>query len=82
LLVTAALDSAVRVASLTFLPFAIKAHGGSLAQTGPSLTLVFIGVAIGKFGCGWMADAWGSARTIMLTVVATAVFIGPFWSRR
>jgi hypothetical protein len=29
-----------------------------------------------------MADAWGSARTIMLTVVATAVFIGPFWSRR
>ncbi|MFK3795562.1 MFS transporter [Pseudomonas sp. NPDC088444] len=75
LLVTAVLDSAVRMGFLTFLPFVIKAHGGSLTQTGLSLTLVFIGGAIGKFCCGWMADSWGSARTIMLTEVATAVLI-------
>lgn len=75
LLCCAVLDSAVRMGFLTFLPFIIKAHGGSLAEIGASLTLVFIGGAIGKFCCGWMADAWGSVRTIMLTEVLTALLI-------
>lgn len=75
LLCTAVLDSAVRMGFLTFLPFIIKSHGGSLAQTGVGLTLVFIGGAVGKFCCGWMADALGANRTIMLTEVATALLI-------
>jgi len=75
LLFTAVLDSAVRMGFLTFLPFIIKAHGGSLAQTGIGLTLVFIGGAIGKFCCGWLADSVGSSRAIVLTEVATALLI-------
>ena len=75
LLATAVLDSAVRMGFLTFLPFIIKAHGGSLAQTGLGLTLVFIGGAIGKFCCGWIADVLGSARTILLTELLTAALI-------
>lgn len=75
LLATAILDSAVRMGFLTFLPFIIKSSGGSLAQTGVGLTLVFIGGAVGKFCCGWMADSLGSTRAIMLTEVATALLI-------
>ncbi|WP_460142026.1 MFS transporter [Pseudomonas sp. S2_E01] len=75
LLSTAVLDSAVRMGFLTFLPFIIKAQGGSLAQTGFALTLVFIGGAVGKFCCGWFADVLGSARTIVLTELLTATLI-------
>lgn len=75
LLSTAILDSAVRMGFLTFLPFIIKASGGSLAQTGIGLTLVFIGGAVGKFCCGWLADSLGSTQAIVLTEVATALLI-------
>lgn len=76
LLSTAVLDSAVRMGFLTFLPFIIKENGGSLAQTGFALTLVFIGGAVGKFVCGWMADSLGAVRTVIVTELATAVLIG------
>ena len=76
LLSTAVLDSAVRMGFLTFLPFIVKEHGGSLAQTGFALTLVFIGGAVGKFVCGWMADSLGAVRTVVVTELTTALLIG------
>ncbi|OCR22487.1 hypothetical protein AFK24_25700 [Pseudomonas syringae] len=76
LLTTAVLDSAVRMGFLTFLPFIIKANGGSLAQTGFALTLVFLGGAVGKFVCGWMANSLGTVRTVVVTELATALLIG------
>lgn len=75
LLTTAVLDSAVRMGFLTFLPFIVKENGGSLAQTGFALTLVFIGGAVGKFVCGWMADSLGAVRTVVVTELATALLI-------
>ncbi|WP_297835644.1 MFS transporter [Pseudomonas sp.] len=76
LLCTAILDSAVRMGFLMFLPFIIKENGGSLAQTGIGLTLVFIGGAIGKFFCGWLSDYIGTIKTIIVTELATALLIG------
>lgn len=76
LLCTAILDSAVRMGLLIFLPFIIKENGGSLVQIGMGLTLVFIGGALGKFFCGWMADSFGAIRTIIVTELATALLIG------
>ena len=76
LLTTAVLDSAVRMGFLTFLPFILKANGSSLAQTGFALTLVFLGGAVGKFVCGWMANTLGTVRTVVVTELATALLIG------
>lgn len=76
LLATGVLDSAVRMGFLTFLPFIVQAHGGTLAQTGLALTLVFIGGAVGKFACGWLADSLGMIRTVWTTELGTAVLIG------
>ncbi|MFK3972888.1 MFS transporter [Pseudomonas sp. NPDC087358] len=76
LLWTAIMDSAVRMGFLTFLPFIIKHNGGSLAQAGVALTLVFIGGAMGKFVCGWMSERFGTLKTIVVTELATALLIG------
>ena len=76
LLLTGVLDSAVRMGFLTFLPFIVKASGGSLAQTGIALTLVFIGGAIGKFLCGWLSESLGMIRTVFVTELGTALLIG------
>lgn len=76
LLGTGVLDSAVRMGFLTFLPFIVKAHGGSLEQTGLALTLVFIGGAVGKFVCGWLSESLGMIRTVFVTELGTAVLIG------
>ena len=76
LLATGVLDSAVRMGFLTFLPFIVQADGGTLAQTGLALTLVFIGGAVGKFACGWLADSLGMIRTVWTTELGTAVLIG------
>lgn len=78
LLITGILDSAVRMGFLTFLPFIVKQNGGSLAQTGIALTLVFIGGAIGKFVCGWLSESLGIIKTVFLTELATALLIGVF----
>lgn len=75
LLATGILDSAVRMGFLTFLPFIIKANGGSLSQTGVALTLVFIGGAVGKFLCGWLSESLGLIRTVFITELATGVLI-------
>jgi MFS transporter, FSR family, fosmidomycin resistance protein len=78
LLATGILDSAVRMGFLTFLPFIVKDNGGSLAQTGIALTLVFIGGAVGKFVCGGLAESLGIIKTVFITELATAVLIGVF----
>ncbi|WPO98433.1 MFS transporter [Pseudomonas sp. HR96] len=76
LLATGVLDSAVRMGFLTFLPFIVRAHGGTLAQTGLALTLVFIGGAVGKFACGWLSESLGMIRTVWVTELGTAALIG------
>jgi len=69
------LDSATRMAFLTFLPFILTAKGASLPTIGIALTLVFAGGAVGKLACTYIGARFGTVATVWLTEVVTAVGI-------
>lgn len=69
------IDSATRMAFLTFLPFVLTAKGASLPTVGLALTLVFAGGAAGKLVCAWIGARIGTAATVWLTETVTAVGI-------
>ncbi len=75
LLTVGMLDSSVRMAFLTFLPFLLQEQGASLSTIGQALALVFIGGAAGKFACGWLGARLGVLATVLLTEAGTAVAI-------
>lgn len=74
------LDASTRGAALAFLPFLLIDKG--LDATGVSwlFTIVFVGGALGKFGCGWLGDRLGATALIvtteLVTVAALALFPG------
>jgi FSR family fosmidomycin resistance protein-like MFS transporter len=61
------IDSATRMAFLTFLPFVLLAKGASLQTVGIALTLVFAGGAFGKFVCTFIGARIGVIPTVYLT---------------
>jgi len=61
------LDSATRMAFLTFLPFLLIGKGAALPTIGLSLTLVFAGGAAGKLVCAFIGARIGVIRTVYLT---------------
>jgi len=69
------LDSATRMAFLTFLPFVLTAKGASLPTIGLSLTLVFAGGAAGKLVCAYIGARIGTVATVWLTEAVTALGI-------
>ena len=69
------IDSATRMAFLTFLPFVLTAKGASLPTIGLALTLVFAGGAAGKLVCAFIGARIGAVATVWLTETATAVGI-------
>ena len=69
------IDSATRMAFLTFLPFVLTAKGASLPTIGLALTLVFAGGAAGKLVCAWIGARIGTVATVWLTETVTAVGI-------
>ncbi|MEP7029831.1 MAG: MFS transporter, partial [Pseudolabrys sp.] len=75
LLSVGVLDSATRMAFLTFLPFVLSAKGASLPTIGLSLTLVFAGGAAGKLVCAWIGARIGTVATVWLTETVTALGI-------
>ena len=60
LLSIAVIDSATRMAFLTFLPFVLLAKGAGLPAIGLALTLVFAGGAAGKLVCAFSVFYTGS----------------------
>ena len=66
------IDSAIRMAFLTFLPFLLTAKGASLPTIGLALTLVFAGGAAGKLVCAFIGDRIGAIATVWLTEGLTA----------
>jgi len=66
------IDSATRMAFLTFLPFVLTAKGASLPTVGLALTLVFAGGAAGKLVCAWIGARIGTVATVWLTETVTA----------
>lgn len=75
LLSVGVIDSATRMAFLTFLPFVLTAKGASLPTIGLALTLVFAGGAAGKLVCAFIGARIGTVATVWLTEAVTAVSI-------
>jgi FSR family fosmidomycin resistance protein-like MFS transporter len=75
LLSVGVLDSATRMAFLTFLPFVLTAKGASLPTVGLALTLVFAGGAAGKLVCAFIGARIGAVATVWLTETVTALGI-------
>jgi predicted MFS family arabinose efflux permease len=69
------IDSAIRMAFLTFLPFLLMAKGASLPTIGLALTLVFAGGAAGKLVCAFIGARIGTVATVWLTEGLTAITI-------
>jgi MFS family permease len=69
------IDSATRMAFLTFLPFVLAAKGASLPTIGGALTLVFAGGAAGKLVCAFIGARIGAVATVWLTEAVTALGI-------
>lgn len=69
------IDSATRMAFLTFLPFVLTAKGASLPTVGMALTLVFAGGAAGKLVCAFIGARIGAVATVWLTETVTALGI-------
>ena len=75
LLSVGVIDSATRMAFLTFLPFVLTAKGASLQTIGLALTLVFAGGAAGKLVCAFIGARIGTVATVWLTETVTALGI-------
>jgi len=75
LLSVGVIDSATRMAFLTFLPFVLSAKGASLQTIGLALTLVFAGGAAGKLVCAFIGARIGTVATVWLTETVTALGI-------
>jgi MFS family permease len=75
LLSVGVIDSATRMAFLTFLPFVLTAKGASLPTIGLALTLVFAGGAAGKLVCAFIGARIGAVATVWLTEAVTALGI-------
>jgi MFS family permease len=74
------IDSSTRGAALAFLPFVLVDKG--LDPTGVAwlFSVLFVGGALGKFGCGRLGDRFGATflivATELVTVVALVLFPG------
>jgi MFS family permease len=75
LLSVGVIDSATRMAFLTFLPFVLTAKGASLPTIGLALTLVFAGGAAGKLVCAYIGARIGTVATVWFTEGVTAIGI-------
>jgi MFS transporter, FSR family, fosmidomycin resistance protein len=69
------LDSSVRSALLTFIPFLLMHKGIDEASASLMLTVIFAGGAVGKLGCGVLADRLGATKMIVLTELLTGAFV-------
>lgn len=75
LLSVGVIDSATRMAFLTFLPFVLTAKGASLPTIGLALSLTFAGGAAGKLVCAYIGARIGTIATVWLTEGITAIGI-------
>jgi len=68
-------DDLVRTGFLIFLPFLLRDKGADLPTIGLGLSLLFAGGAAGKLVMGWVGLRLGVVPSVILTEVATTVFI-------
>jgi len=65
-------DSVIRGALFVLLPFLLIAKGAAVGTAGVALTLVFLGGALGKLTCAWVARRLGIVATIVVAQTLTA----------
>jgi MFS family permease len=65
-------DSVIRGALFVLLPFLLIAKGAAVSTGGVALTLVFLGGALGKLACAWVARWLGTVATIVVAQILTA----------
>jgi MFS transporter, FSR family, fosmidomycin resistance protein len=65
-------DSLIRGALFVLLPFLLIAKGAAAPTAGVALTLVFLGGALGKLTCAWVARRLGIVATIVVAQTLTA----------
>jgi MFS family permease len=65
-------DSVARGALFVLLPFLLIAKGAAVTTAGVALTLVFLGGAVGKLACAWVAGRIGTVATIVAAQALTA----------
>jgi len=71
----ACVDTAVRTALISFLPFLLIGKGMPMGRNGLALSLLFIGGALGKFICGIIAERIGIISSIIITEAVTGLGI-------
>ncbi len=76
--VVGVLDSGVRGAALTLLPFLLASKGMDTPTIGTLFGAVFVAGALGKFGCGPLGDRFGMAGVVVVTEAATALTVVAF----
>ncbi len=64
-------DSVVRSALLVLLPFLLIAKGAAVTTAAFALTLLFLGGAVGKLACAWVARRIGTVATIAVAQALT-----------
>ena len=69
------LDKATRMGYLLFLPFLVRGHGGGSTEVGVALGFLFVGGALGKATCGWLAERFGVVFSVIVTEALTAFMI-------
>ena len=69
------MDAATRTAALTFVPFVLADRGAGTREVLILLTLLLAGGAVGKYGCGWLDDRYGSMGLVWWTKGATALLL-------
>jgi len=69
------IDGITRSALLTYIPFLFVDKGISPENVGLLLTILLIGGATGRLGCGFLVDKFGSILMIVITEFFTAISI-------
>ncbi|MBV7331823.1 MFS transporter [Chloroflexi bacterium TSY] len=64
-------DTMIRMAFITLLPFLVVEKGAPIEQTGLFLGLLFAGGAAGKFFCGFLSTRIGVLPTVLITEIVT-----------
>ena len=71
----AIIDASSRSGFLVLVPFLMVGKGLPVEQVGFAIMLIFAGGAAGKFACGFLAERFGTVRTIVITELVTALGI-------
>ena len=68
-------DSAIRAAALTFVPFILDDRGMESTEIFIMLILLLAGGAFGKYICGWFSERHGLISIVWITKASAAVFL-------